>query len=85
MATVTVTDLTRAGLEQRLGINQVLALIDQFPPEDQLRIRRHLEENWAEKLGALFDRVQSRVPDTISEQEVMNDVAEAIRDVRAGK
>ena len=84
MATVAITNLSQAGLA-RLSINQVLALIDQFPPEDQLRIRRHLERNWAEKLGALFDRVQARVPDTISEQEAANDIAKAIRDVRIGK
>jgi len=73
-----------ATLELRPDLEQVLALIDQFNPTEKLLIRRHLEEDWAAQFEALLDRIQARVPANISVEEVYADVAEAIRDVRAG-
>jgi len=80
-----MTTLRLTQSEQRPELERVLVLIDRFSPEDKLFLRRYLEQDWAEQFAALLDRVQSRVPDTISEQEVARDVAEAIRAVRAGK
>jgi hypothetical protein len=70
----------RANLE----LEEVLTLIDQFDAAKKLLIRRHLERDWAEQFAALLDRIQARVPSDIPEEEVYADVAEAIREVRAG-
>jgi pentose-5-phosphate-3-epimerase len=68
----------------KFDLEQVLTLIDQFGATEKLLIRRHLERDWAEQFAALMDRIQARVPPDISEEEVYDDVAEAIREVRAG-
>lgn len=75
---------TSAKLELRFDVEQVIDLINQFSAEEKLRIRRHLEQDWARQFAALLDRIQARVPQQLSEAEVAADVDEAIREVRAG-
>jgi hypothetical protein len=71
-------------IETKVDLNLVLELIDQLPPTEKLLVRRHLEQDWAERLAALLDRIQAGAPTGISDDEVAADVAEAIREVRAG-
>ncbi len=66
-----------------LSISQILSLIDQLEPAEQLLVSRRLDQTWAERFEALLDRVQARVPSEIPEAEVLRDVAEAVREVRA--
>lgn len=70
--------------QANLELEEVLTLIDQFGATEKLLIRRHLERDWAEQFAALLDRIQARVSPDISEEEVYTDVAEAIREARAG-
>jgi hypothetical protein len=70
-------------LQLNIGLEQVLSLVDQLGPAERLLVSRHLDQNWAEQFEALLDRIQARVPSEISETEVLHDVAEAIREVRA--
>ena len=66
-----------------IGLEQVLYLVDQLGPTERLLVSRHLDQSWAEQFAALLDRIQARVPPEISEAEVLRDVAEAVREVRA--
>ncbi len=70
-------------LQLNIGFEQVLSLVDQLGPAERLLVSRHLDQSWAEQFAALVDRIQARVPPEISESEVLRDVAEAVRDVRA--
>lgn len=70
-------------LQLNIGFEQVLSLVDQLGPAERLLVSRHLDQSWAEQFAALLDRIQARVPPEISESEVLRDVAEAVRDVRA--
>jgi len=70
-------------LQLNIGFEQVLSLVDQLGPAERLLVSRHLDQSWAEQFAALLDRIQARVPPEISESEVLRDVAEAARDVRA--
>ncbi len=70
-------------LQLNIGFEQVLSLVDQLGPAERLLVSRHLDQSWAEQFAALLDRIQARVPPEISESEVLRDVAEAVREVRA--
>ena len=70
-------------LQLSIGFEQVLFLVDQLGPAERLLVSRHLDQSWAEQFAALLDRIQARVPPEISEAEVLRDVAEAVREVRA--
>lgn len=70
-------------LQLNIGFEQVLSLVDQLGPAERLLVSRHLDQSWAEQFTALLDRIQARVRPEISESEVLRDVAEAVRDVRA--
>jgi hypothetical protein len=70
-------------LQLSIGFEQVLSLVDQLGPAERLLVSRHLDQSWEEQFTALLDRIQARVPPDISEAEVLRDVAEAVREVRA--
>lgn len=75
--------INQVTLQLNIGFEQVLSLVDQLEPAERLLVSRHLDQTWAEQFAALLDRIQARVPPEISEAEVLRDVAEAVREVRA--
>ena len=77
------TTINQVTLQLSIGLEQVLSLVDQLGPAERLLVSRHLDQSWAEQFTELLDRIQARVPPQISEAEVLRDVAEAVREVRA--
>jgi len=76
-------NMNQVTLQLNIGLEQVLSLVDQLGPAERLLVSRHLDQSWAEQFAGLLNRIQARVSPQISEAEVLHDVAEAIREVRA--
>lgn len=70
-------------LKLSIGLGEIFSLIDQLGPAERLLVSRHLDQTWADKFEVLLNRIQARVPPEISEEEVLRDVAEAVREVRS--
>jgi hypothetical protein len=70
-------------LRLSIGLGEIFSLIDQLGPAERLLVSRHLDQTWADQFEVLLNRIQARVPPEISEEEVLRDVAEAVREVRS--
>lgn len=58
--------------------------VDLLSDEQKAILRHKLNDEWSRDFGRVVGEIRASVPADISEEEVMADIEEAIREVRTG-
>lgn len=74
-----------ADLVIKIGLDDLLSLIDQLKPNEREILRQHLIQHEADDFRSTLANIHARMPQNVSEEEAAQDIQATLNEVREQK